>query len=132
MDSSLSLAGSPSSHIICTPELRRELLPIARAKKRQKKPTLNSYSRPKPSGLKQQQHMQYQVHGDGSISYTRRYVQPPKNAQPAPRPDPPAHIQQNDSAMLLDEFSEFSHDLSWDADDGAQRLGRQHRLGVSR
>lgn len=130
MDSSLSPAGSSSSPqtIICTPELHREITKITRAKKRQKRPTLNSYSRPKPSGLKQRQHMEYQVYGDGSMSYARRYVQPPENAQPALQPHPPAHLELNADV----EFTEYSPDLSsWGADDDAAHPRRRRAMGVS-
>lgn len=131
MDTSLSPAASSSSPqvIVCTPELHRELSQITRATKRQKRLTLNSYTRPKPSGLTQRQHMQYQVHGDGSISYTRRYVQPPKNAQPTVRPA--ACVQPQASAMLMDEFYDYSPDLSWGADDDVQHPRRRRAIGVS-
>lgn len=112
-----------------TPELHRELSKITRAKKRQKRLTLNSYTYPKPSGLTQWQHMQYQVHGDGSIRYTQRYVQPPKNAQPTVQPA--ACVQPQASAMVMDEFNDYSPGLSWDANNDVQHPKRHRAIGVS-
>ncbi|KAG2112875.1 hypothetical protein DEU56DRAFT_874348 [Suillus clintonianus] len=126
MESNLSppIAGS-SSTIVCTEKLRQELGRTTRAKKRQKKVTLNSYPRPK-SSVKQRKHTQYQYRGDGSISYTLQYVQPPKNAQQTTHRQPPEPIQPA-LAMTLDDFGEFSADMSCGADNDAHSERKQDR-----
>jgi hypothetical protein len=52
-------------------------------KTRTNKPKLNFYSRPvpKPPNLSRQ-HTEYQVHDDGSLSYTQKRIALPKNAEP--------------------------------------------------
>ncbi|KAG1797496.1 uncharacterized protein HD556DRAFT_1441055 [Suillus plorans] len=73
------LSSTPVQVIHCSEELRQTLR--VSTSKRKKKPTLNSYSRTSKQSVQQRQHTQYCVHDDGSITYARRYIEPPKNAQ---------------------------------------------------
>lgn len=119
----LPSAGATSSQVIhCTEELSRTLHALRPNKKRKKNPKLNSYLRTsKPSGIQHRQHTQYQVHGDGSISYTRSYLEPPKNAQATTQP------KSTTSALIPDQFDNTVE--SWDVDtvpfdDEDVRIGR--------
>ncbi|KAG1775058.1 hypothetical protein EV702DRAFT_1047182 [Suillus placidus] len=100
-------------------ELHRELGSITRPKKWQKRVTLNYYSHPKSSSMKQRKHTQYQYHRDCSISYTLQYVEPPKNVQLTKHCQPPMHAGLL-PAMMSDEFDEFLADTSWGADNDVQ------------
>jgi hypothetical protein len=135
--SSMSPASTSSSPqlILCTEDTAQ-----TRARKRQKVPTLNSYSctNSMSSGITQRQHTQYQVHGDGSISYTRKYVQPPKNAQPTKRCEPlvNVHVQHATNTqppIIPDEPNEPLADISesWGTDYDAQQPRRRRTAGVS-
>ncbi|KAG2127943.1 hypothetical protein DEU56DRAFT_872715 [Suillus clintonianus] len=119
----LPSAGATSSQVIhCTEELSRTLHALRPNKKRKKNPKLNSYLRTsKPSGIQHRQHTQYQVRGDGSISYTRSYLEPPKNAQATTQP------KSTTSALIPDQFDNTVE--SWDVDtvpfdDEDVRIGR--------
>ncbi|KAG1746426.1 hypothetical protein EDB19DRAFT_1952649 [Suillus lakei] len=95
--------------IHCTEELSRTLHALRPNKKRKKNPKLNSYLRTsKPSGIQHRQHTQYQVRGDGSISYTRSYLEPPKNTQATTQP------KSTTSALIPDQFDNTVE--SWDVD----------------
>jgi hypothetical protein len=133
MESAPSPIAGPSSTIVCTEELHRELGRITRAKKRQKRVALNSYPRPKSLPVKQQKHTQYQHRADGSISYTLQCVDPPKNAQPTKNCQPPMCMQPVAGlppAMMPDD--DFSADMSWGgADNDVQSPRRRRTMGVS-
>jgi hypothetical protein len=96
-------SSSPSHQVIhCTEELHQTLRALTR--KRKKKPTLNSYSQASSKqSVPQRQHTQYCVYNDGSITYARRYIEPPKNAEPsqplAREPSP---------AFIPDPLNDFS------------------------
>jgi hypothetical protein len=62
--------------IVCT---EAASIALKNLRKRQKKPKLNFYR--SVNSLPSRQHTQYQVHTDGSISYTLKRLKPPKNAQ---------------------------------------------------
>ncbi|KAG1887843.1 hypothetical protein F4604DRAFT_1674991 [Suillus subluteus] len=98
------------------------------SQKWKKNPKLNSYSHTsKPSGIQQHQHTQYQVHRDGSISYTQSYVEPPNNAQPTTQP------KLTTSALIPNQFDNFLADGSWDVDtmplDDNQPVRRRQTAG---
>ncbi|KAG1897298.1 uncharacterized protein F5891DRAFT_1129937 [Suillus fuscotomentosus] len=106
----LPSAGATSSQVIhCTEELSRTLHALWPNKKRKKNPKLNSYLHTsKPSGIQHRQHTQYQVRVDGSISYTRSYLKPPKNTQATTQP------KSTTSALIPAQFDNTVE--SWDVD----------------
>lgn len=99
-------SSSPSHQVIhCTEELQRSLQALAR--KRKKKPTLNSYSQTSKQSVRQRQHTQYCVHNDGSITYAWTYIEPPKNvdlSQPLAQEPSPGFIPDpfDETCGLLD------------------------------
>lgn len=87
--------------------------------KRKKKPKLNFY-RSVPSSSRQ--HTQYQVHQDGSISYTLQRLKPPKNAKPTINNQSRPALTLHDAPFSIPEpFDDLPLDVSLDF------LGQQRR-----
>ncbi|OJA15073.1 hypothetical protein AZE42_09803 [Rhizopogon vesiculosus] len=92
-------------------------------KKRKKKPTVNIYT-PKSSTVPQlHQHTQYQANDTGSITYTRKYVAPPKNARiPQLSPGQSAWIIEDLPFPPIPEpFDDFPPEVSIDSEYLASR-----------
>ncbi|KAG1720794.1 uncharacterized protein EDB91DRAFT_1088700 [Suillus paluster] len=87
--------------------------------KRKKKPKLNFYCSVLSSS---RQHTQYQVHQDGSISYTLQRLKPPKNAKPTINNQSRAALTLHDAPFSIPEpFDDLPLDVSLDF------LGQQRR-----
>jgi hypothetical protein len=119
----------PPQVIQCTEELSRALHALRPKKKQKRNPKLNTYSNTSklPSGIQQRQHTQYQVRENGSISFTRSFIEPPRNAQPTTQPATPA--------IIPNEFNGFLADESWDVEmmplDDGPPVRRRRAAGVS-
>jgi len=90
---------------------------LKNTKKRKKKPTVNIYT-PKSSTVPQsRQHTQYQANETGSITYTRKYVAPPKNARiPQWSPGQSAQIIEDLPPPSIPEpFDDFPPEVSIDS-----------------
>lgn len=127
-----SVEPMPQPQVIhCTEEMSRVLHALRPKKKRKRNPKLNNYSNTSklPSGIQQRQHTQYQVHENGSISFTRSYIEPPRNAQPTTQHHPAT------PAIIPNEFNGFLADESWDVEtmplDDGQPTRRRRAAGVS-